>query len=88
MTAPIDDLEASDAAYKRAVEGDAFWNEHHDELVARYPDEFVAVRVNDREVIDHDTDLMVLADRLEARGYSHLDVWVEFMFTEFPRYIL
>ena len=88
MSAPIDDLEAADAAYRCAVEGTEFWIEHFDELVARYPDEFVAVSVHDREVVDHDPDLSVLMDRLRARGHSHLDVWVDFTFTRFPNYAL
>jgi len=88
MTAPIDDREAADAAYQRAVEGDAFWNEHYDELKAMYPDEYVAVSVRDRAVVEHDPDLEGLFEQLSARGYSHLDVWVEFMFTVYPRYAL
>ncbi|HZO25636.1 MAG TPA: DUF5678 domain-containing protein [Chloroflexota bacterium] len=88
MTAPIDDMEAAQAAYDRAVEGTEFWIEHFDELVARYPDEYVAVSVYDREVVDHDPDPDALLDRLHARGLSHLDVWVDFTFTKFPNYAL
>ena len=88
MTAPIDDPEAIEAMFKRAEEERAFWDAHYDELKARYPDEFVAVSVQNREVVEHDPDLIAITDRLRARGYSHLDVWVEFLFTEYPRYAL
>jgi hypothetical protein len=88
MTAPIDDPVAIEAMFKRAEDEDAFWDAHYDELKARYPDEFVAVSVRDREVVEHDPDLIAITDRLRARGYSHLDVWVKFTFTKYPNYAL
>lgn len=88
MTAPIDDTIDIEVMFKRAEEERAFWDAHYDELKAKFPDEFVAVSVQSHEVVEHDPDLTTLMDRLRARGYSHIDVWVEFLFTVHPRYAL
>jgi hypothetical protein len=46
---------------------DADWlDEHHAELVANYPDEFVVVY--DRSVVAHDPDLYKAVEQAEAAG--------------------
>ena len=64
----------------------AFFREHWDELAARYPDQFVAVK--DGEVIIADADLDSYVARRKALGLSHRDVWMEYIAVTGQHFIL
>jgi len=55
----------------------AFWDAQYHELLARYPDQFVAVR--DDEVVAHRCCLRDLALELNERGLDPRETWIEFM---------
>ncbi len=55
-----------------------FWNEHHTEFLARYPEQFVAVK--DETVVASNRDLAVLVDQLRQMGLDpRTDVAIEFI---------
>ena len=85
MAVPLPDRATLDAARKRAEEERAYWDAHRAKLTSRYPDEFVAALHG--EVVGHDPDLMVLAQRLQAAGIEPKEATIEFMATE-PEFFL
>lgn len=65
-------------SFEEAEAIDRFWAEHHDELLAGYPEQFVAVK--DGEVVASNTDLALLIYDLRDQGLSpRTDVWIEFI---------
>lgn len=86
MALPLSDRATLDAAWQRAKERGVFWDAHRSELTQVYPDEFVAV--SNRNVVDHDPDLMVLVQRLRAGGHDLQDTWIEFLATDRQKLIL
>lgn len=86
MAVPLPDRETLDAARKRAEDERAFWSAHRVELTSRYPDEFVAVL--NGTVVDHDRDLMVLVQRLQASGIRPNEAMIEYMATQPEFYLL
>jgi Family of unknown function (DUF5678) len=85
-TKTIPDPEKARDALRAAQEEEAFWEKHYPELLARYPDQFVAVRGG--KVIASDSDLMRLATTLEKRGIKPTDVWMQFIDTKPDRFLL
>jgi hypothetical protein len=86
MTRSIPNQESLRTAMHRAEERRAFWDAHRAELTSSYPDEFVAIF--ERVVIDHDSDLMVLVQRLRAAGRELHDAWIEFAATDRHKLVL
>lgn len=86
MAVPLPDRATLDAAQRRAEEERAFWDVHRTELTQHYPDEFVAVR--NGEVVEHDPDLMVLAERLQVAGIQPRDAFIAFLATKPECYLL
>jgi hypothetical protein len=78
---PIDypPLEQADEARREAEAKDAFFQEHWQEFLQKYPDHFVAVL--DEQVIAHAPDLVELIDVLEKRGLKPTDIWMRFVDT-------
>jgi len=67
------------AAFAEAKKEDAYWQEHYQELIGRYPDQFVAVARANGEVVVTDPDLYGLLDALEAARIPVQQVWVKFI---------
>lgn len=86
MAVPVPTRAALDAAQRRAEEERAYWDAHRADLTRRYPDEFVAVRGG--EVVEHDPDLMVLAERLQIAGIQPKDAFIAYLATKPECYIL
>lgn len=68
--------EAADAAWRRADQEEAYWNEHAAEFQLHYPDQYVAVR--DDAVVATAPDLARLVDALQDRGLQPVDVWLRY----------
>lgn len=73
-TLPLDRMEAGwrDAAAERQ-----YWDGHQEELMVRYPDEYVAVA--DGKLVAHAPTLAVLSARVLNAGYSMEAVWIRFL---------
>lgn len=69
-----DELEA---LWQEAEVERAFWQEHQQEFVERYPDRFVAVR--NGAVVATAATLMDLVHLLEEQALKPTDVWVHFI---------
>jgi hypothetical protein len=54
-----------------------YWADHRDELLAAYPNHFVAVQ--DGQVVATDTDLVHLLDVLKAHGIDPAQTWTRFI---------
>jgi hypothetical protein len=79
MALNLPDRATLEATWQRAEEERAFWDANRARLSEQYPDEFVAVQHG--EVVDHDPDLLLLVQRLQARGIGVPGVWLQFMAT-------
>lgn len=65
----------------------AFWQAHHDEFFARYPEQYVAVA--GEEVVAAHPDLPVLLEELARLGLRPSgDVMIEFVTNEASRLLL
>ncbi len=65
-------------SFKEAEEIQQFWNEHHEELLERYPEQFVAVK--DGEVVAANADLALLVYELRDMSLDpRTDVAIEFV---------
>ena len=63
---------------EEALETQQFWAEHYDELLTKYPEEFVAVRGG--EVVASNPDLAMLFYDLRDRGLNaRTDVAIQFI---------
>lgn len=77
VTAP--DLESARKAWAAAEEEDAFWDEHYDAFLERYPDQLVAVTKADGQFVTADPDLDRLVAMVEENGLGVRSVWVRFL---------
>jgi len=68
--------QAADAAWRRADEEQAFWDEKASEFQLHYPDQFVAVY--NLEVVATASELVGLLDALKAQDLQPADVWVRY----------
>ena len=82
----IPDQVEAEAALKQAEAETAFWAEHHQEYVRKYPDQFVAV--HDGEVVAASPDLESLLEQLTARGLNVQRVGTRFVASNRYRYLL
>jgi len=69
----------ADAAWQDAERERAFWQEHHDEFLREYPDQFVAVK--DGRIVAVSYDLRDLIADLRQHGMEPVDVWLHFFAT-------
>ncbi len=83
MTIPS--LDRAHEGLLAAEEEAAFWKAHHEEFLAKYPEQFVAVR--DGTVVGVAPDLYQLIARLAVAGIEPPMVWVRFI-TEHPSNLL
>lgn len=60
--------------YDKAVSD--FWYDHYDELLARYPERYIAVKdpLGDYQVVATADDMLGLIDTIEAMGYDRDDL--------------
>ena len=72
MVIPALDRDLAAAAQRDAEREHAFWHEHVQELLRRYPDQLVAVQ--NGEVVAASGDLLDLVSQLEAKGLSPPEV--------------
>lgn len=69
----------------RAIQ--AFWDHHYDELLAQYPEQFVAVK--DEKVVAADADLARLVYKLRDLNLDpRTDVAIEYISSESSKLIL
>ncbi len=67
-----------DPSLEESVRIQAFWNDHYQELLAEYPEKFVAVK--EGSVVESNDHLAGLVDDLERSGLDiRTDVWIEFI---------
>jgi hypothetical protein len=64
----------------------AFWDEHYAEFVGRYPDQFVAVKGG--AVVAASTDLREFAARLQRLSLNPRELWLEYIRSTPPNWIL
>jgi len=76
-------FENARAALHEAERRAAFWQEHHDEFLARYPEQFVAVKDGTVEAADSDMDKLL--GILRNRQIDPRDVWVKFITADVRR---
>ena len=64
----------ADLEYAKAVS--EFWYNHYDELLARYPERYIAVKdpLGDYEVVATADHMLDLIDTVEAMGYDRSDL--------------
>lgn len=67
------------AAFAEAEKETAFWREHYDTYLARYPDQFVAVSKADRRVVGASANLDYLLGFIAGRGFDVQQVWLKFI---------
>jgi hypothetical protein len=65
------------AAFAEAEKEAAFWREHRQEFVARYPDQFVAVARTDWQVVAASPSLEAVIGLAEKQGHRIGSVWIE-----------
>ena len=70
-------FESARAALQEAERRTAFWQDHHRELLERYPEQFVAVRDGIVEAADSDMDKLL--GILKNRRIDPREVWVKFI---------
>ena len=85
MSPATPSLESAHAAWAAAEAEDAFWREHYEEYLRRYPDQFVAVA--DGRVVAVSPDLRHLIGFLEGKGLDVRRVWVRFVAAT-PRHLI
>lgn len=64
----------------------AFWNEHYQDFVQKYPDQFVAV--HDGQVIAVSDDLEPFIRAIKDKGYAPGKVWSKYIYGSSPRWRL
>ena len=79
-------LESAREALQEAEAQDVFWREHHDELLAEYPEHFVAVS-RDRFVAA-DADLLGLVQVIKDAGQDLQSVSIRFLTKDRRRLML
>jgi hypothetical protein len=72
-------------AWREAEAEQAYWRDHHDEFLAKFPDQFVVVHGG--QVVATDADLQQVILALQAKGLDPRHVWLRFM-TSDPRRLL
>jgi hypothetical protein len=72
-------LEEITAKWQEADREQRFWQEHYQEFLSTYPDQFVAV--HDGQVVAVSDHLWDLSDSLERLHLKPKDVWVQFFST-------
>ena len=72
-------LEGARKAWAMAKREDAFWRDHYQEYLDRYPDQFVAVAMADERIVAADPDLDRLIGLIKDRGLDVRRVWVRYM---------
>ena len=65
------------ALFEEANRELAFWRDHYQEFIEKYPDQFVAVY--NGEVVAANPDLFGLVAELEKLGLKPRQVWSEFI---------
>ena len=75
----VSDEESIRAAFAEAEKEAAFWREHYQEFVARYPDQFVAVSRADGRVIVASANLDYVLGFIAGRGLDVQQVWLKFI---------
>lgn len=78
MGAPT--LRMDEAAWRDAEAELAFWQEHHAEFLAKYTDQFVAVK--DGRVVATSYDLRDLLGALREQGLDPKKTWLHFFASE------
>ena len=58
-----------------------FWFDHHDEILARYPEQYVAVKdpLAGYEVVASDKSILVVLDTVDGMGLDRRALEIEFM---------
>jgi hypothetical protein len=64
-----------DPEWQDADREDVFWQTHYDEFLAKYPDQFVAVR--DGRVVATAYDLRDVLASLRAQGLEPTETWIQ-----------
>lgn len=82
----IPDQVEAEAALRQAEAETAFWADHHQEYVRKYPDQFVAV--HDGEVVATSPVLESLLEQLAARSLNLQSVSARFVASNSYRYLL
>ena len=73
-------LAIDEAAWREAERERAFWQEHHDEFLKKYTDQFVAVK--DGTVVATSYDLRDLLALLREKGLDPKETWIHFFASE------
>ena len=82
MTTPtLDEASLPEASTERD-----FWEEHGQELLAKHPDQFVAVYQG--RVAGVNSDLLKLTADLETKGLSPSQLWIKFLNTHPEQMVL
>ncbi|MDE3096019.1 MAG: hypothetical protein KGK07_08460 [Chloroflexota bacterium] len=84
MTAPS--LEQAKERMLEAAEEQEYWDRHYDEVLAKYPDQFVAVK--DGVVVGAESDLAQLIFVLSTRHIDIRDTWVRFVTEDHSKLLL
>ena len=74
------------AAMERFWRDNQFYNDHYEELLEKYPEQWVVIL--DQKVVGTGPDLDALFKRLKAEGVSLAQVLVEFLSHDEPMLIL
>ena len=63
-----------------------FWDDHHEELLALYPEQYVAVKdpLGDYKVVATDKNIVSLIDAIEAMGYDRREIEIEKVTAKIP----
>jgi hypothetical protein len=79
-------LENLRAAWADGEARQAFWEAHHAELLAKYPEQFVAVS-KQGEVVAVAPDLLEVVQMIEDQGLNTRQTWIEFL-TAHPEHLM
>jgi hypothetical protein len=71
-----------DPIWQELEREDAFWDEHHNEFLRKYPDKFVAVK--DGRVIAVADHLDEFDAEIERQGLNPREVWTHYFMTPRP----
>jgi hypothetical protein len=82
----VPSLDDTDDLWERAEQEDAFWSQHYQTLLAKYPEQFVAVV--DGKVVAASTDLQALLQLLRAQRIEPTQAWTRFLTAHPERVIL
>lgn len=88
MAIPASAVEDARRGLASAPQEDHFWRDRFPALLAQYPDQFVAVNPQTKQVIAASPDLPQLLAKLEAAGHPVRDVWLRFITDELRRALL